>query len=389
MSNQKKHNIIIVGSGLVGMTLALSLAQKKISVTIVEKNKKSKLLNINDSRTSAISQGSSRILTKLNIWNKLKDKSQEINSILVKDGEKNKINFDSKATTEGPLGFIIENKILKEFFFRQALKSKFITFFFDVNIKEIVNKDHQTVKLKTDKGIFECDLLVGADGRYSKTRELSNLKYSFNDYNQKAMVFNISHKNKHNSLAVEYFFPSGPLALLPMKNKKMSSVVWTLENNEKINFQKKKEFLLEFNKRYNQHFGKIENISRPMIYNLNVFYCYKYFKGRVVLVGDACQAIHPIAGQGLNLGIRDALVLAEILEEGKSIGLNFGDNLLLKKYSRKRMIDKNLLIQSTHNLNKLFSNNLKFGKEVKKISKIKEKLKLEKKVDRVLIECSN
>ena len=93
MSNQKKHNIIIVGSGLVGMTLALSLAQKKISVTIIEKNKKSKLLNINDSRTSAISQGSSRILTKLNIWNKLKDKSQEINAILVKDGEKNKINF--------------------------------------------------------------------------------------------------------------------------------------------------------------------------------------------------------------------------------------------------------------------------------------------------------
>ena len=125
------------------------------------------MLKINDSRTSAISQGSSRILTKLNIWNKLKDKSQEINAILVKDGEKNKINFDSKATTEGPLGFIIENKILKEFF-RQALKSKFITFFFDVNIKEIINKDYETAKLKTDKGIFECDLLVGADGDIQK-----------------------------------------------------------------------------------------------------------------------------------------------------------------------------------------------------------------------------
>ena len=152
-----------------------------------------------------------------------------------------------------------------------------------------------------------------------------------------------------------------------MKNKKMSSVVWTLENNEKINFQKKKEFFIEFNKRYNQHFGKIENISRPIIYNLNVFYCYKYFKGRVVLIGDACQAIHPIAGQGLNLGIRDALVLAEILGEGKSIGLDFGDYLLLKKYSRKRMIDKNLLIQSTHNLNKLFSNKLFLLSAVRKI----------------------
>ena len=156
--------------------------------------------------------------------------------------KKIKLTFDSKATTEGPLGFIIENKILKEFFFRQALKSKFITFFFDVNIKEIINKDYQTVKLKTDKGIFECDLLVGADGRYSKTRELSNLKYSFNDYNQKAMVFNISHKNKHNSLRCGIFFPSGPLALLPMKNKKMSSVVWTLKIMRKLISKKKRFF---------------------------------------------------------------------------------------------------------------------------------------------------
>ena len=126
---------------------------------------------------------------------------------------------------------------------------------------------------------------------------------------KRALVFNISHEQNHNSSAVEYFFPSGPLALLPMKNKKqkMSSVVWTIENSMQLDLKRKNTFLKEFEKRYNGHFGKILNFSKPVTYNLNVFYCYNYFKNRIILIGDACQAIHPIAGQGLNLGIRDAL----------------------------------------------------------------------------------
>ena len=147
----------------------------------------------------------------------------------------------------------------------------------------------------------------------------------------------------------------------------MSSVVWTIENNEKFNLKIKKDFIKEFEKKYRGHFGKIENISDPVQYDLNVFYCYKYFKNRVILIGDACQAIHPIAGQGLNLGIRDAVILAETLHEGKSLGLDFGDNFLLNKYSNKRFIDKNLLVKSTHNLNKLFSNKLFFLSAFRKI----------------------
>ena len=351
------------------MVLALSLAKNGVQVTIVEKNKKSKLLNIGDSRTSAISQGSSRILTELNIWNKIGKKAQSINSILVKDGESNKIDFDSELISEGPLGYIIENKILKEFVFNEVTKNSLINVYFDVEINKIENQDQKIVKLKTNKGIFESSLVVGADGRYSKTRELSNFKYSYNDYNQQALVFNISHQRSHNALAVEYFFPSGPLALLPMKNnkQKMSSVVWTVENSFQLDLRKKTTFFKAFENKYNGQFGKIKNFSKPVFYNLNVFYCYNYFKNRVILVGDACQAIHPILGQGLNLGIRDASVLASTLKDGKSLGLDFGDKFLLEKYSRKRTIDKNLLVQSTHYLNKLFSNNLFFLSTLRRI----------------------
>ena len=351
------------------MVLALSLTRRGIPVAIIEKNKKSKLSNINDLRTSAISQGSSRILTNLNIWNKIGNKAQLINSILVKDEKMSEINFDSESISEGPLGYIIENKILKEFVFKELTKNDLIDIYYDVEIQEIENKRQDVVKLKTNKGIFESYLLVGADGRYSKIRELSNFKYFYNDYNQRALVFNISHEQNHNSSAVEYFFPSGPLALLPMKNKnqKMSSVVWTIENSMQLDLKRKNTFLKEFEKRYNGHFGKILNFSKPVTYNLNVFYCYNYFKNRIILVGDACQAIHPIAGQGLNLGIRDAYILANTLEEGLSLGIDFGDELLLKKYSRKRSIDKNLLVQSTHNLNKLFSNNTFFLSVIRKM----------------------
>ena len=351
------------------MVLALSLTRRGIPVAIIEKNKKSKLSNINDLRTSAISQGSSRILTNLNIWNKIGNKAQLINSILVKDEKMSEIKFDSESTSEGPLGYIIENKILKEFVFKELTKNDLIDIYYDVEIQEIENKRQDVVKLKTNKGIFESYLLVGADGRYSKIRELSSFKYFYNDYNQRALVFNILHEQNHNSSAVEYFFPSGPLALLPMKNKKqkMSSVVWTIENSMQLDLKRKNTFLKEFEKRYNGHFGKILNFSKPVTYNLNVFYCYNYFKNRIILIGDACQAIHPIAGQGLNLGIRDAYILSNTLEEGLSLGMDFGDGLLLEKYSRKRSIDKNLLVQSTHNLNKLFSNNTFFLSAIRKM----------------------
>ena len=357
MSIQKKHNIIIVGSGLVGMTFALFLAKYRINVTIIEKNKSSKLSKIIDSRTSAISQGTSRILNEIDIWDKVKNNAQEINSILVKEGNGNFIDFDSESMQEGPLGFIVENKILKETVHKEIIKSNYIDLVGDTEALEITNQDNGSAKIKTQKGSIEAKLLVGADGRYSKVREMTEFKYYFNDYKQKAYVFNIAHTKPHKSLALEYFFSSGPLALLPMKKngQNLSSVVWTTECDRK--FRNKDSLIKEFKKKYRDYFGTILSATKPVEYNLNVFYCYKYFKNRVVLIGDACQAIHPIAGQGLNLGIRDSYFLANSLKEAEDLGLDYSDSIVLDKYTQNRILDKKLLIQSTHNLNKLFSNN--------------------------------
>ena len=357
--NNHQHNIIIVGSGLVGMTLALMLSRQQYKVLILDKSSKKELLEVKDSRTSAISQGSSRILKEISIWNKIKNKAQPINEIYVSEGiNSNELDFKSEALNEGPLGYIIDNTYLKKIVFKELLESNFVKFVGEVNIKDI-KSSASSATIFSNKGNFNAPLIVGADGRNSKTRFFANIKSFFYDYNQVAFVFNISHTLSHQSKALERFFTSGPLALLPMQNnnKKSSSVVWTVDSQQKEKLLKNKNFRNEFEKKYAEAFGQITKTSKPTIYNLNVVSCYEYFKERVVLIGDACQAIHPIAGQGLNLGLRDSYHLAKIISESLELGLDIGSRYVLKDYTNKRLIDKKLLIQATHRLNQLFSNN--------------------------------
>ena len=354
-----QHNIIIVGSGLVGMTLALMLSRQQYKVLILDKSSKKELLEVKDFRTSAISQGSSRILKEISIWNKIKNKAQPINEIYVSEGiNSNELDFKSEALNEGPLGYIVDNTYLKKTIFKEVLESNFVKFVGGVNIKDI-KSTAGSATIFSNKGNFNAPLIVGADGRNSKTRFFANIKSFFYDYNQVAFVFNISHTLSHQSKALERFFTSGPLALLPMQNnnKKSSSVVWTVDSQLKEKLLKNKNFRNEFEKKYAEAFGQITKTSKPTIYNLNVVSCYEYFKERVVLVGDACQAIHPIAGQGLNLGLRDSYHLAKIISESLELGLDIGSRYVLKDYTNKRLIDKKLLIQATHRLNQLFSNN--------------------------------
>ena len=341
------------------MTLALMLSKRQYNVLILDKSSKKELLEVKDTRTSAISQGSSRILKEISIWNKIKNKAQPINEINVSEGiNSNELDFKSEILNEGPLGYIVDNTYLKKIIFKEVLESNFVKFVGGVNIKDI-KSTAGSATIFSNKGNFNAPLIVGADGRNSKTRFFANIKSFFYDYNQVAFVFNISHTLSHQSKALERFFTSGPLALLPMQNnnKKSSSVVWTVDSQLKEKLLKNKNFRNEFEKKYAEAFGQITKTSKPTIYNLNVVSCYEYFKERVVLIGDACQAIHPIAGQGLNLGLRDSYHLAKIISESLELGLDIGSRYVLKDYTNKRLIDKKLLIQATHRLNQLFSNN--------------------------------
>ncbi len=357
------HEIIICGAGMIGLTFALLMAEKKIKVCIIDKNDKELLFAQHDNRTTAISQGSYRIFEKLGVWKKLKNEFQPINKIYVSEGlGSHDINFDCKSLKEGPLGFIVDNKLIKRTLLNEVSKSKYISFKYCTEIFNINNEniDNSFIETKNLKLYFK--MLVAADGRFSKTRYHANIKYYTHDYQQTAFVFNISHSKKHHGIALERFFSTGPLAILPVNNSKInqSSVVWTVDSEVANNNAFKKNFRKEFEKKYDNFFGELLSLSQVKEYPLNVFFCYDIFKKNIVLVGDACQAIHPIAGQGFNLGLRDVFVLAKTLEQSKELGLEPFNLNLMKSYENMRKIDKTLLVNATHNLNGLFSGSGKF-----------------------------
>lgn len=352
---QKHSEIVILGSGLIGLSTALLLEKYGLGSVIVDKSSMNLLKNTADKRTTAISQGSARIYKKIGIWKDLVKYSQPIYKIKVTEGtESTGLTFNHEMTEEGVMGYIVENKYIKKFLLDKVLKSKIIKIYCNNLVKSIKNLKNETLELKTQKGTTKCDLLIGADGRKSNTRKIGSFKHFYKNYNQNAYVFNIIHEAPHNGMALERFFPTGPLAILPMKTKKgnQSSVVFTVD--DEIKFKNKKSFNEFFKKRYKDFFGKIIKFSKVTIFPLNVYSCLRYFKNNIVLVGDACQALHPIAGQGFNLGLRDCMYLSESLIKAKNLGQKVNSNLILKEYSRKRFYDKSLLVGSTHNLNKFF-----------------------------------
>ena len=357
------HEVIICGAGMIGLTFALLMAEKKIKVCIIDKNDKGLLSAQQDNRTTAISQGSYRIFRKLGIWKKLKNEFQPINQIFVSEGlGSHDISFDYKNLKEGPLGFIVDNKLIKKTLLNEVSKSKYISFKYDTEIININNEDIDNSFIETKNFNLYFKMLVAADGRFSRTRFHANIKYYYHDYQQTAFVFNISHSKKHHGVALERFFPTGPLAILPVNNSKInqSSIVWTVDTVMATDKTFIQNFREEFEKKYDNFFGKLISLSKVKEYPLNVFSCYDIFKKNIILIGDACQAIHPIAGQGFNLGLRDAFILAKTLGKSKELGLEPFDLNLMKSYENMRKIDKTLLVNATHNLNRLFSGSGKF-----------------------------
>ena len=235
----KKHHydITIIGAGLIGLCMSSMLSKLNKKILVIDKNSvKSKNYLLNDIRTTAISQGTKRILENLKIWHKIKEYSQPIKKIDVLESTSNKrIVFDSKDLGEGDLGYIISNSILKKEFLSKINKSSGIQIMdkTEVNDLKVFDISHDKFpEIHTDDSIITSKILIGADGRYSNSRNLINLpNYKF-DYKQNAYVFFITHKKSHSSNAFEVFFPEGPLAILPMlkeKNQNRSSVVWTVD----------------------------------------------------------------------------------------------------------------------------------------------------------------
>lgn len=353
---QDSTMVIIVGAGLVGCSLAIRLSQLGIKVQLLEK-RAFKNSSIKDGRTIAVTLGSKRFLEQCSLWHTLKPTAQKINYIRVfEQGSAWTLDYDYQDLGPDPMGYIIEFDSLRNALYKSVQEAELIEVLDNCTLQRLSAGEVQT----KEHGILKAPLIVGADGRHSWVRDQVNIKSHTKEYGHKALVAHFIHEKPHNATAWEVFQPSGPFAILPMLNTQnndpQSGVVWCGPKDapwETLSDTELENRLIDIFPFY----GRVTLNSARWIFPINALTVDKVTTSRTVLIGDAAHALHPIAGQGVNLGWRDVAILAELLAEAKSLGQDLGATYLLIKYSRNRKIDHKGLYFFTDGLTRLYSSN--------------------------------
>ena len=367
MKTPSRSEILVAGGGLVGNALAIAAAQTGIAVTVVDPLPRAKQLDDSfDGRTSAIAQGSVRILERIGAWQHIAPHAQPIHDIRVCEGDKPGFVHYSDEEVGEPFGYIVENAILRRGLFLALEAQQGIT-----HVEGKVTRFESDAKcaiahLESGDAI-ETALLIAADGRFSGLRDQAGIASRKIAYQQTAIVCVVHHELPHHGLALEKFYPTGPFAALPLKPKdgvNRSGIVWTEHERDAPHYLAlpDAEFDRELQRRLGAAdtsvWGKATTVGKRFSYPLVLMHAEDFTAERFVLVGDAAHGIHPIAGQGVNLGYRDVAVLAQLLEEQKAVGLDLGSATMLARYQRWRKFDSVSMTASTDILNRLFSNDL-------------------------------
>jgi 2-octaprenyl-6-methoxyphenol hydroxylase len=364
MSN---FNILIIGGGFSGLTAALTIAKENpnISIALLEKSDIKNQDKQRDGRAFAISQSSLKLFSKIGILDQIKDFAGIIEDIKIVDGNSPFYLYfegysDSSNPTGKHLGMVIENYHIHNALRDQVLKQENITIFCPNFYKEITFDKNKALAKIDNNQIISANLVLACDGRFSAIREKFNIPTFQKSYRQNSLVFNISHKEPHKNIALEKFLPEGPFAVLPMRDSFESSIVWTVkrETAQALLALDEENFLQQFKKSIGDYLGEVKILTKPLKYNLDLIAAKKYYFERVVLIGDAAHAIHPIAGQGFNVGVNDIKFLSSLITQNLNCGLDIGSQTLLEKYQRVRKLDAGKMVLATDGLNALFSNKI-------------------------------
>jgi len=359
----KDSDIIIIGAGLVGMTAALACAHKGASVILIDGQDPKNYLSADfDGRASAIAASSWRMYQHLGIDTPLDGQVQPITDILIADGEVGgfisplTVHFDSADAGDQPMGYMVENRRLRQALYEAVTASEKIEFLAPAHVEGFSETPSGIEVTLTGRTVF-ASALIASDGRNSFCRKHAGISVSNTPYKQKAIVTTVAHEKPHQGVAHELFLPNGPFAILPLTEHR-SSIVWT-DTPRAVNAAMELPehmFAAELARRFGDMYGDVGPCAPRWAYLLSLQMAEHYVKGRLALIGDAAHAIHPIAGQGLNMGLRDAAALADIVFSAKSNGLDIGTNL--DDLQSWRNFDNRVLAASTDIFNRLFSNNV-------------------------------
>jgi 2-octaprenyl-6-methoxyphenol hydroxylase len=353
----ERVDVIILGGGLVGQTLALALDAHGLTSAVVDPMDPAKALAAGfDGRASAIASASWKMLDVIGVADALKPLGCPIHRIEVRDGlQKGALDFTTAAEDE-PLGTMVENRVLRSALRDAVLKAKGVTLHVPDKAAEVV-RDASGVHVTLESGqTLSASLLVAAEGRNSPTRVAAGIKIANWKYDHSAIISAFDHSVNHGGVAHEIFYPAGPFALLPLKPGTRSALVWTVKAADApgILALSERAFLAEISKRTGGLLGDISMAAPRSTYPLGFHHAARITAERLALVGDAAHGIHPIAGQGLNLGFRDVAALVEVLVDGARLGLDLGDAQLLTRYERWRSLDSLLVSVATDSLTRLF-----------------------------------
>jgi 2-octaprenyl-6-methoxyphenol hydroxylase len=357
-----QRGIVIGGGALAGLALALALRQglgPDLPIVVVDPALDTRPSR--DPRATAIVAACRRLFEAIGVWSEVAAGAQPILDMVVTDSKLDDttrpvfLTFSGNVEPGEPFAHMVENRYLID-----ALVARATAEGIDLRglaVSDFAVRGDGVAVTLSDGSIIEASLLVAADGARSKLRERAGIATHGWDYDQSGIVVTVGHERDHHGRAEEHFLPSGPFAILPLTGKR-SSLVWTEKRTEaaRITALGAEEFHGELERRFGLHLGEVKALDKPRAFPLGYFVARSFIGDRLALVGDAAHVIHPIAGQGLNMGLKDVAALAEVVVDAARLGIDPGQVDVLERYQRWRRFDTMAMGLATNSLNFLFSN---------------------------------
>jgi len=350
-------DMVIVGGGMVGLMVAAALRHSGLHIVVIERAVYQPVMSMGlDCRVSAIVQGNVDILKSVGVWQYLEDKAEPMTSMRIWDGqEQGGIRFEAAEIGEDKLGVLVENVSLIQALQNTLKESADVELLCPESVAAVVWK-RDGVEVRLDSGqIFNTPLVVGADGGRSWLREQADIDVFSRDYGQKGIVATVKPRFSHQNTAMQRFLNTGPLALLPMKDD-MCSIVWSAANEraDELLALSDDDFKHELNLEVGGVFGGIVEVGKRAAFPLKGQLARHIVRPRLALIGDAAHSIHPLAGLGVNLGLRDAMVLAQEIVDARKFEEDWGDMDVLQRYMKQRMPDVLMTMASMEGLHRSF-----------------------------------
>jgi 2-octaprenyl-6-methoxyphenol hydroxylase len=376
--SEGRYDIVVAGGGYVGLSVAVAIADQAshLKILIVDAAPENALET--DERASAIAAAACRMLGTLGVWREIEPDAQPINEMVVTDSKLSDVTrpvfltfnhaagSDDRDSDSEPFAHMVPNRSLVAALREKALRLN-IELRFEAPVKSFETEDNGvTVRFGDGKNVA-AQLLVAADGVRSKLRAIGGIKTVHWPYGQWGIVTTVAHERPHEGRAYEHFLPAGPFAILPLKGHR-SSLVWTEQESDARRLLEMDEFFfeVELEQRFGHQLGEISVDGPRKGFPLGLTLAREFVRPRFALAGDAAHGIHPIAGQGLNLGFKDAAALAETIIEADRLGLDIGSLDVLERYQQWRRFDTVQMGVVTDVLNRLFSNDnplLRLGRD--------------------------